>query len=106
MTFHIPNDPAGILEMIWRKAPAMMRAGGGPLTRADAKRADNWAKRITGETKRRVLELARSGLYTGTEIARMTDRRQSTVQALIRDAGITVPDGRSKAKRDEKAGKA
>jgi len=102
MNFYIPNDPAGILELIWRKAPQMMRAGGGSLTKADGKRSENWAKRITGETKRRVLELAKTGKYTGTEIARMTDRRQSTVQALIRDAGIKVPDGR-KAKRDAKA---
>ena len=106
MNFHVPDDPAAIFDMIWRLAPKMMRAGGGPLTRADAKRADNWAKRITGETKLRVLELARSGLYTGTEIARITGRRQSTVQTLIKNAGISVPDGRSKAKRDEKAGNA
>ena len=103
MNFYIPNDPAGILEMIWNKAPKLMRSGGGSLSRCDDERVKNYATRITGETKRRVLELAKTGKYTGTEIARMCDRRQSTVQALIKDAGITVPDGRSKARRDAKA---
>ena len=87
--------------MIWNKAPQMMRAGGGSLSKSSPARAQEYATRISGETKRLVLELARSGLHTGTEIARITGRRQSTVQSLIRKSGIVIPDGRSAGKAGE-----
>jgi DNA-binding CsgD family transcriptional regulator len=95
MNFHVPDDPAAIFDMIWRLAPQMMRAGGGSLSQSSPSRAREYASRITGETKRLVLDLARSGKHTATEIARITGRRQSTVQTLIKKAGLLVHDGRS-----------
>ena len=101
MNFHRPDDIAGMLDMIARRGPQMMMTSGGALVSSTEKNALQFRGPITAETKRRVLELARTGIYTGTEIARMTDRRQSTVQKLIQDAGISVPDGRDKKKQSK-----
>ena len=96
MNFHRPDDITGILEMIARLGPQMMKTSGGSLVCSTEKKASQFRGPITAEIKSRVLELARTGLHTGTEIARMTDRRQSTVQKLIQHAGVSVPDGRDK----------
>jgi hypothetical protein len=101
VNFHRPDDIAGMLDMIARRGPQMMMTSGGALVSSTEKNASQFRGPITAETKRRVLELARTGIYTGTEIARMTDRRQSTVQKLIQDAGISVPDGRDKKKQSK-----
>jgi transposase-like protein len=97
MNFHRPDDISGILEMIFRRGPQMMKTSGGSLESSSKQNIENLRPRITEETKRRILELASTGIHTGTEIARMTDRSQSTVHKLIQTAGISVPDGRAKA---------
>ena len=97
MNFHRPDDISGILDMIARRGPQMMKSIGGSLESSSKQNVENLRPRITEEMKRRIFELARTGLHTGTEIARMTDRSQSTVQKMIHDAGISVPDGRTKA---------
>jgi DNA-binding MarR family transcriptional regulator len=88
MNFDTPNDPTGILDMVFRKGPILMRAGGGSLSRECAK------ERLTPKMRERILELAREGKHGGTEIARMLGVPQSTAQYLIKRAGIKVPGRR------------
>ena len=79
--------------LVHKWGPIYMRAGGGCIAQEGSKfRAK--PQRTTPEQKARILELAREGRWTGTEIARMTGTLQSAAHKIIAAAGISVPDGR------------
>lgn len=82
-----------MLEMVARHAPRLIRAGGGPLAREAAPRATHPHK-MTVVKRERAMELARTGKYTGTQIAEMIGATQSAVFKHMRRCGITLPDGR------------
>lgn len=94
-----------MLDMVARCAPKLMKAGGGALSReyADrcrsegAKQWDNRAPwvRTTPEQRAHVVALARAGHMSEIEICQKTGVKQSAVNKLIRNEGLTVPKARN-----------
>lgn len=94
-----------MLDMVARCGPKLMKAGGGALSREysdrcrseGAKQWDNRAPwvRTTPDQRAHVLALARAGHMSEIEICRETGVKQSAVNKLIRNEGLTVPKARN-----------
>lgn len=89
------NERSGIaelLDMVWRNAPRLMREGGGPL--AEEKESTHHPRRITDQQRETLLELARTGKHTATEIAEFVGVTSMTVRNHCKRRLIALPDGR------------
>lgn len=83
------------LDLIARHAPRLMREGGGALSKEPCERIK--AVRMSEEQKQAALSLMRTGLYSGTVIARKLGLTQSAVCKLAERSKIKLPDGRTLA---------
>ena len=92
-----PDDPTGILEMVFRLGPRMMRTGGGGGIKKECPNRWNTRRhKITDEERQRVADLAKSG-KNGTEIARIMGISQSSACKTLERAGIKANDGRKRS---------
>ena len=88
-----PNPFAECLRLIETYAPRMMRVGGGGITRQQVHHNDN-PRAMTRTKAARVLELAREGSYSQTEIALAVGCTQSGVSKLLAQHKTCQRDGR------------
>ncbi len=84
-----------LLGLIERRAPALMRAGGGAVRRCDGDKVYAAGPRLRPGKLNQALRLARTGEFTATDIARAVDSTQPVIRRLLIKAGISVPDGRT-----------
>ena len=81
-----------MLSLIERCAPKLMRSGGGALSREQSQIEHR--PRMSPDQRETALRLARTGRYTGTEIAGMVGTSQSAICKLLAKHGVEVRDGR------------
>lgn len=93
------NESSGVgalLEMVERGCARLMVAGGGALSQEQpATRGE--VHRCAPAQKARGLEMARTGQFNCTQIARAIGSTQSAVFKMVAKAGIKTPDGRRAA---------
>lgn len=81
-----------ILGMIERRAPQLMKQGGGSLPREEAK---SFKTRPMSKAKRaRVIALGREGNLNRVQIAKAVGVSTSAVAKIISRNNLTTPDGR------------
>ena len=78
-----------LLDLVARKAPILMRCGGGPL----AQEHETGRGQLSAWKREEALSLARAGL-NGTEIALRVGATQSQICKLLHRSGVSVKDGR------------
>lgn len=77
-----------------------MKEGGGPLPQ-EAKSGKERSPRLSidSDQRRQILSMAKSGLYSQVEIARIVGRSVSSINGFLLRRGIKCADGRSTANR-------
>jgi transposase len=82
------------IGLIERHAARMMRVGGGSVCGEDYQINRRRGKRMTAKQKARVVDLAKTGQYYQTAIARVVGVTQSSVWHLLHRLGLKCPDAR------------
>ncbi len=79
---------ARMLDLIERRAPQMMRAGGGALSQ------ETVPEITTPETAAKICELAADGSRSYAELARLSGSTPGRVRSVLINRGVAAPDGR------------